>query len=249
MTRQHIGAWLGGGLALVLATGFALLGAWQLERGAAKQALLDARAAALAAPPVPLARALERPAAVQSVTACGRWEGPVVVLDSQQRGGRPGHAAYQALRLAEGRAVLVELGWRPWDGRRTLPPAPPLHGHTCLAGLWLPLPAPGLGRAAPAPQALPGGGWLLARLAADTLATVPGLPALADRGRALRPPPDWPGGYARDLGLLPNTLPPERHLGYAVQWFGLALTVLVVAGVLAWRRWRPSPRPASRSPG
>ncbi|KKD57741.1 hypothetical protein VM57_01405 [Stenotrophomonas maltophilia] len=32
--------------------------------------------------------------------------------------------------------------------------------------------------------------------------------------------------------------PPQRHLGYAVQWFGLALTVLVVALVLEWRRRR-----------
>jgi cytochrome oxidase assembly protein ShyY1 len=39
----------------------------------------------------------------------------------------------------------------------------------------------------------------------------------------------------RDLDILPNTMPPERHLGYAVQWFGLALTVLVVAATLTFR--------------
>ena len=45
----------------------------------------------------------------------------------------------------------------------------------------------------------------------------------------------------RDLEILPNTITPERHLGYAVQWFGLALTVLVVAIVLTLRaRKRPS---------
>ena len=41
-----------------------------------------------------------------------------------------------------------------------------------------------------------------------------------------------PLGFARDLDVLPNTLPPERHLGYAVQWFALALAVLVTALVL-----------------
>ena len=41
------------------------------------------------------------------------------------------------------------------------------------------------------------------------------------------------------MDLLPNTLPPQRHLSYAVQWFGLALTVLVVALVLERRRRRP----------
>ena len=45
----------------------------------------------------------------------------------------------------------------------------------------------------------------------------------------------------RDLEILPNTLTPERHLGYAVQWFGLALAVLAVALVLTLRaRKRPS---------
>ena len=47
--------------------------------------------------------------------------------------------------------------------------------------------------------------------------------------------PALPLGYTRDLELLPNTLPPERHLGYAVQWFGLALAVLLTAAVLSWR--------------
>ena len=46
----------------------------------------------------------------------------------------------------------------------------------------------------------------------------------------------------RDLDILPNTLTPERHLGYAVQWFGLALAVLVAAIILTLRnRKRRSP--------
>ena len=68
------------------------------------------------------------------------------------------------------------------------------------------------------------------------LARALGLQALPDR--VLRLDPALPFGDERDLDLLPNTLPPQRHLGYAVQWFGLALTVLVVAGVLERRRRR-----------
>jgi surfeit locus 1 family protein len=33
-------------------------------------------------------------------------------------------------------------------------------------------------------------------------------------------------------------LPPQRHLGYAVQWFALALTLLVLGLWLEWRRRR-----------
>jgi cytochrome oxidase assembly protein ShyY1 len=35
-------------------------------------------------------------------------------------------------------------------------------------------------------------------------------------------------------------LPPERHRAYAVQWFGLAATVLVIYLTLAWRALRPA---------
>ncbi|HKN77649.1 MAG TPA: SURF1 family protein, partial [Lysobacter sp.] len=51
--------------------------------------------------------------------------------------------------------------------------------------------------------------------------------------------PKLPGGYARDLDILPNTLPPERHLGYAVQWWALSIAVLVTALVLTFRKPRP----------
>ncbi len=63
-----------------------------------------------------------------------------------------------------------------------------------------------------------------------------GLPALAPR--VLRLDPDLPMGYARDLEVLANTLPPERHLGYAVQWFALSAAVLVIALLLTLRARR-----------
>jgi cytochrome oxidase assembly protein ShyY1 len=36
-------------------------------------------------------------------------------------------------------------------------------------------------------------------------------------------------------------LPPERHRGYALQWFGLSLTLLIIYGALAWRSLRAPP--------
>jgi cytochrome oxidase assembly protein ShyY1 len=58
---------------------------------------------------------------------------------------------------------------------------------------------------------------------------------LASWPYVVRLDPDLPLGYPRDLDVLPNTLPPERHLGYAVQWWALALAVLVTALVLTYR--------------
>ena len=58
--------------------------------------------------------------------------------------------------------------------------------------------------------------------------------------RVLRLDPALPLGYARDLDILPNTLPPQRHLGYAVQWFALAAAVLATALLLTFRKPRPA---------
>ena len=58
--------------------------------------------------------------------------------------------------------------------------------------------------------------------------------------RVLRLDPTDPLGYARDLDILPNTLPPQRHLGYAVQWFALAAAVLATALLLPFRKPRSS---------
>ena len=48
--------------------------------------------------------------------------------------------------------------------------------------------------------------------------------------------PDAADGYVREWH--PGGMGPERHTAYAVQWFGLALTVVVIYLVLARRNGR-----------
>ena len=74
------------------------------------------------------------------------------------------------------------------------------------------------------------------RLDATALPMALGVDALPPR--LLKLDPALPLGYARDLDILPNTLPPQKHLGYAVQWFGLAVAVLAIAVFLTFRRPR-----------
>jgi cytochrome oxidase assembly protein ShyY1 len=81
------------------------------------------------------------------------------------------------------------------------------------------------------------GRWLLTRIDIAARADGLGVPLAP---RVLRLDPALPLGYARDLDVLPNTLPPERHRGYAVQWFGLALATLILALFLGFRRRPPA---------
>lgn len=238
MMRQHtrVIGWL---LAVLAMAAFTALGFWQLQRMHAKQAMLDAQGPA-AAQALPLARALAAPGALHGVADHGRFLPGVVLLDNQMRHGRAGVKIYRPFQSDGGSVLLVDLGWRALPPDRTLPqlPAPP--SPVAVRGLLAPPPAAGLALGPALSPTGEAGRWLASRLPADGLARALGLAALPDR--VLRLDPALPFGDERDLDLLPNTLPPQRHLGYAVQWFGLALTVLVVALVLERRRKRPMAR-------
>ena len=235
MRRTAIVGWT---LALLAMALFASLGRWQLARMHEKQAMLDAVAAALdERNPRPLSAAGDPARARDFDWAAGEGAfvaGPAVLLDNQQREGRPGVRVYRAFRPTGAAPLLVELGWLPLPPDRTMPPIAPIEGAQRVQGLLAPPPSAGLADAAPADTAH--GDVLAVRLDAASLPARLGVAALPPR--VLKLDPVAPLGFARDLDVLPNTLPPEKHLGYAVQWFALALAVLATALVLTFRRRR-----------
>lgn len=222
-------------LAIASMVAFGLAGRWQLDRKAQKQAVLAAVASEVAMrTPKPLAVAADPTRAHGYEWAGGEGvflDVPAVLLDNQQRNGRAGVRAYRAFDPGDAPALLVELGWLPVPGDRTMPAIPRPAGRMRVEGLLAPPPSSGIATAVAVLE--PGGSVLTIGLDAANLESSQGGVALAPR--VLKLDPALPLGYARDLDVLPNTLPPERHLGYAVQWFALALAVLVTALVLTFR--------------
>jgi cytochrome oxidase assembly protein ShyY1 len=159
---------------------------------------------------------------------------PPVLLDNQAHDERAGVRAYRVFVPDDAAPLLVELGWLPLSGDRRMPPVPRPEGAMRIAGLLAPPPSAGIATTVVQPQA--DGTLLTIALDLPLLRRALALPSLAPR--VLKLDPAIPLGYARDLDVLPNTLPPERHLGYAVQWFGLALAVLATALVLTFRKPR-----------
>ncbi len=243
MTRR-MNPFVGWALALLVATGFVRLGVWQLHRAQEKQAMLDAVARVLHdKTPQSLAFAVDASRARDYDWAAGAGvfaDVPAVLLDNQSHAGRSGVRAYRLFKPQGAPPLLVELGWLPLPPDRTLPAIEIPHGQFALRGLLSPPPSRGLLAATAAPQ---GNGEILA-----TSLDAANLPALlqVDRlqlgklsQRVLRLDPAMTNlGYARDLDVLPNTLPPAQHVSYAMQWFGLALTVLATAAILTFRRRR-----------
>lgn len=232
MTRgQGIAGWL---LAVAVAAAFIALGIWQLDRMHEKQGMLDAARSAQTRV-LPLAQALRGKQAYLRARGSGRFlPGPPLLLDGRVRDGRVGVQVYQAF-APDGieRALLIDMGWLPLPADRRVPHVSTPQGVQTVAGLLVPWPSAGLqlGRASRQP---PMGDALLMRIDRETTQRIL-RPAAPLHDGVLRLDPRLSLGYARDLQLLRNSLPPQRHLGYAVQWFALALAVLVTAGVLTWR--------------
>lgn len=216
------------GMGICLAAGF-----WQLGRAAEKRVLFDAFAAGSegkAEQQLPAdADAVRRRYARLSLV--GRYvPDRQVLLDNMSLRGRPGYQVLTPLRTPDG-TVLVNRGWLPADGDRTrLPNIAVGDGERVITGRIDLLPRPAL--AVEAPVTDPAAPWPRRALfpTAEVLAAETGLPL---RRFQLLLDPELPDGYARDWQ--PQLMGPERHLGYAVQWFGLAATIAVIFLVLARR--------------
>lgn len=226
-------------LALAVIVLFTGLGFWQLRRAVEKQTMLENAAHVLAdRRPGPLAAAADPDRAGGYDWAAGAGEfadSPQLLLDNQQRDGRVGVRAYRVFLPDQAGPLLVDLGWLPLPGDRSLPTVERPPGAVRLQGLLAPPPSTGIALGSGLAQG--GGGWLLTRIDLPALRAATGV-ALAPR--VLRLDPASPLGYERDLELLPNTLPPDQHRGYALQWFGLALAVLATALILTFKRPRRS---------
>jgi cytochrome oxidase assembly protein ShyY1 len=233
--RTAVFGWM---LALLVIALFTRLGFWQLARMHEKQAMLDAAHVVVQqrhALPMSAAADVPRSRDYDWSAGSGRFAAlPPVLLDNQSHDERAGVRVYRVFLPADAAPLLVELGWLPVPGDRHMPPVPRPDGAMRIAGLLAPPPSAGI--ATPIVQRQADGTLLTIALDLPLLRKALALPALAPR--VLKLDPAIRLGYARDLDVLPNTLPPERHLGYAVQWFGLALAVLVTALVLTFRKPR-----------
>lgn len=225
-------------IALLAMALFARLGFWQLQRADEKGVMLANAGATLATRrPQPLSVLADRNRAhaYDWIEIEGRFaDAPIVLLDNQQHAGKVGVRAYRVFVATDGLPVLLDLGWAALPPDRTLPKLAPDPAQVMFAGLALPPPGQGLDVGDPVMQ--PDGMLLATAIDLPTLRKLLRQPALAPR--VFRPEPRADFGFYRDFDVLPNTLPPERHLGYAIQWFALAAAVLITALLLTFRRKR-----------
>jgi surfeit locus 1 family protein len=201
------------------------LGFWQLDRAAQKRALLAEYTAGGTAARLRIDAGLESVDGLQyqPATVTGRYDRRQFLLDNRTHDGMVGYQVLTPLRLSRSEAgVLVNRGWIPLGGSRgQLPELPVDDQQRTVLGRIKDVSQQGFTLGEEQPR----DGWPYRVLRVDTdhLSRELGYPLLPMQ---LLLDPDQPDGFVRDWR--PLTFGPERNTGYAVQWFALAVTLLVI---------------------
>lgn len=197
------------------------LGFWQLARAEEKRALLAGFEARQHAEPIAMTE-LERRSdlAHLRIRLQGQFdERHSLLLDNRQRGGQVGVELLQPFYdQPSGLWLLVNRGWLPWPDRRTPPsfttPEQPLE---LVARVHVPV-----GEAFQLQTDPAGGDWprLITAVEPERLWRQLGRGGMAYEVRL------EPGPVAYQAGWPLVAMGPEKHTGYAVQWFALAAALI-----------------------
>ena len=216
-------------LAFVLVGLFFKLGMWQLTRAKEKTALLHAFSL----------RMTHTPLTTNTLSDSGDWRfypallkgsfdnARTLLLDNKTFEGKIGYEVYTPFKAAGlSTPILIDRGFIPMGkSRRELPLINPILGEVTLKGMLnLPPTYVTLGSLHD-PQIT----WPL-RVEYINLHTLPALLGYSLYPYVVNIDPADPAAYAMKWQIV--TMGPEKHQGYAVQWFALALTLLILSVAL-----------------
>jgi len=214
---------------LVLVSGLLALGFWQLGRSVEKEKFLQVQSERLASESLDITSTTNdslETMRYKSATIEGRYDAThQILIDNQMNAGKVGYFVLTPFVLAgSNKAILVNRGWVPLNkDRRILPDVTFKSEESIIKGRINGFPSVGIKLTG---AEIPSNTWPAVVQVVDSqvLAKTIGYPLFQFQ---LELDKDQANGYVREwqINLL---MTPERHIAYAVQWFGLALTLTVL---------------------
>jgi cytochrome oxidase assembly protein ShyY1 len=215
---------------LVLLPLLVSLGCWQLGRGEEKRVMLAHYAERRAEPPVRIdLLVISDDLAYRRVQLRGHFDAEhSLLLDNSIRDGKAGVELLQPFQdQASGAWVLINRGWLPWPDRRVPPlfntPTQALSLHAWVYVLPATFQLQADSANAPWPR-------LVTAVEPDTLWAELGREGFPQELRMEA----GPASYRADWPVV--AMGPEKHLGYAVQWFSMATALLGLYLYLGWHQ-------------
>lgn len=209
------------------------LGVWQLNRGEAKQQFIEQVSTATFSN-IQTFQPQNQYGVGQWVSMCVAWAGQQWYFDNRTYEGRVGYDLYLPVRdCATDTLVLLRLGWlEGLQTRSQLPIMPNLEQWQQPLNITGQVrPSPGIPMLSAPAEALGENRWRIQSMA--------DLPASDWQLGALIVQLQTPESLVLVDQWNPAAVPPERHLAYAIQWFGLALVLVIGFGFWGFQRGRP----------
>jgi surfeit locus 1 family protein len=213
-------------LTLVLIALLISLGRWQLRRAEEKRVLFDSFAAGTDAT-LPIDLGTPPLSRYQHIEASGHYDqARQILIDNMVNAGRAGYFVITPFALTGGGWVLVNRGWVPLGASRAERPAIAVAGDARrVRGRADNMPSPGIQMGTKGKLAPPYPVVAAFPIHAE-VAQLLGESSWTKAADLMLLDPGEPDGYVRQWSA--PGFPPIRHIGYAVQWFALALTLLVI---------------------
>lgn len=213
-------------VALILFPMLLGLGFWQLHRAEEKRQLLATYQASTRQPAQPLVNVLPKAAELNylPVEVAGIFANEKqLLLDTKYYQHRLGYQVVTPVQIADShKAILVNRGWIPrGETRRSVPEIAPVAGTQTIKG-YLVKPATNPLIFSSIIEKLSPSVWRIQQIDFDQLSQQLGLDLYP---YVVLLASDQSFGFERDWK--PVTINPERHVGYAVQWFGLAVVLVI----------------------
>lgn len=202
---------------------FIRLGLWQLQRADEKEKMLQAQTAQLRKSPIDWEAGASFPKQYQKIKVQGHYLDEVFLLDNQHHQHQFGYNVLSPLVLATGQIMLVDRGFVLGDPqRRHFPQIKSPKETISLSGTaYFPSKNP----------------WLLGELSEKKEGNLTIIEAIDVKllGKILqkevvpfimRLDQEEPYGYLRLWAIV--SMPPARHKAYALQWFAMALVIVII---------------------
>lgn len=214
-------------LMIILATLFIALflrlGFWQIQRAEEKTKMVKAEEALAKQEPVIWDVGQKLPMQYQRINAQGHYLNNVFLLDNQHQQHQFGYDVLSPLLLSDGSVVMVDRGWVLGDSsRRSFPKIKipeglsQLHGNVYFPSKNQWVLGPGLERKGNKTTIIE----LIDTKMLSQLLQKKVYPFIIrlDKQDAY--------GFVREWAIV--SMPPQRHLAYALQWFVMALVILII---------------------
>lgn len=206
---------------------FIRLGFWQLHRAEEKINMVNAHSALADQKPILWQEGSTLPAQYQQFRVQGQFLQKTLLLDNQHYHHQFGYHAVSPFVLSNGNVILIDRGWLPGDPTRQIfpPVESPRNIITLQGSAYYPSEK----------------NWQLGQVFENDSANYVVIELIDTKLISqflhksvypfiMRLGKDEANGYIREWTVV--AMPPKRHYAYAVQWFAMALVILIIFIVL-----------------